>query len=57
MYVFEIAEFHFKDTVYRGETKTMDIVPDRYGTFIFFSRREWNEGKIGELGRLVVTLN
>ncbi len=56
-YGFEIAEFHFKDTVSRGETKTMDIVPDKYGTFIFFSRREWNEGKIGELGRLVVTLN
>ncbi len=56
-YGFEIAEFHFKDTVYRGETKTVDIVPDKYGTFIFFSRREWNDGKIGELGRLVVTLN
>lgn len=56
-YGFEIAEFHFKDTVSRGETKTMDIVPDKYGTFIFFSRREWNDGKIGELGRLVVTLN
>lgn len=56
-YGFEVAEFHFKDTVYKGETKTMDIVPDKYGTFIFFSRREWNDGKIGELGRLVVTLN
>ncbi len=56
-YGFEIAEFYLKDTVVRGETKTIDFTPDKYGTFIFFSRREWNDGKIGELGRLVVTLN
>jgi len=56
-YGFEVAEFYLKDTVYRGETKTVDLVPDKYGTFIFFSRREWNDGKIGELGRIVVSLN
>ncbi len=56
-YGFSLAEFHISESVKQGETKMVEFTPDLYGTFIFFSRIEWNNGKIGELGRLVVSLN
>lgn len=56
-YGFSIAEFYIKEELRLGETKTVEFTPDKYGTFIIFSRKEWNNGKIDQLGRLVVTLN
>jgi heme/copper-type cytochrome/quinol oxidase subunit 2 len=56
-YGFSLAEFHISESVKQGETVVVEFTPDLYGTFIFFSRIEWNNGKIGELGRLVISLN
>lgn len=55
-YGFSLAEFYIKKFVREGETVTVDFTADKQGTFIFFSRIEWNNGRIGELGRLVVSL-
>jgi len=56
-YNFELAEFHIKETVAAGEMVEIEFTPELQGTFIFFSRREWNGGKVDELGRLVVVRN
>ncbi len=55
-YGFAIAEFHVKEKVAHGQTISVEFTPDKTGTFIIFSRQEWNNGKIGELGRLVVNM-
>lgn len=53
-YNFQLAEFHVKGTVEQGQTTTVEFVASMADAFSFFSRREWNGGKIDRLGTLVV---
>ena len=53
-YDFQLAEYRIKETVEQGQTVTIEFTATMADQFSFFSRREWNEGKMEKLGTLVV---